>query len=67
MDAKLGLDTHAHEWIDFDNDEWLYCPDRSGYVNCPMLAMTQYHPIGALAAKMTIERVENRTYFDDEF
>lgn len=30
-----------------------------------MIVMTQYHPLGALAAKLIIERVENRTYYDD--
>ena len=66
MDAKLGLDAPAHEWIDFDKDEFVFSADRLGTVNCPM-AMTQYHPMGALAAKMLIEGVENRTYFDDPY
>lgn len=67
MDAKLGFDAPVESWIDFDHDEFLICPDRLGTLSCPMVAMTQYHPYGALAAKMLIERVENRTYFDDPF
>lgn len=65
MDAKLGFDMPVENWIDFKNDEFIYCPDQLVTVNNAMIAMTQYHPLGALAAKMIIERVENRTYFDD--
>jgi mannosyltransferase OCH1-like enzyme len=40
MDGKMGLDMPADNWIDFDHDEFLYCPDRLGTVNCPVIAMT---------------------------
>jgi len=36
-------------WVDFDNDEFLYCPDRLSTVNNPLIVMTQYHPMAALA------------------
>jgi len=61
----MGFDAPVEKWIDFDHDEFMYCPDRLSTVNNPMIVMTQYHPLGALAAKRIIEHVENRTYFDD--
>ena len=54
MDAKLGFDMPVENWIDFKNDEFIYCPDQLATTNCPMIAMTQYHPLGALAAKMIL-------------
>lgn len=27
MDAKLGFDMPVENWIDFKNDEFIYCPD----------------------------------------
>lgn len=67
LDAKLGLDTPAENWIDFNNDEFIWCPDKQGTMSNHMLVMTQYHPLAALAAKTIAERVENRTYFDDNW
>ena len=65
MDAKLGLDMPAEDWIDFKNDEFLWCPDKQGTMSSHMWVMTQYHPLAALAAKRIVASVENRTYWDD--
>lgn len=65
LDAKFGFDMPVEKWIDFDNDQLAYCPDRLSTVNCAPLVMTQYHPIAALGVKTIIDRVENRTYYTD--
>ena len=39
-DAKLGFDMPVENWIDFDHDEFVICPDRIITMNNPTVIAT---------------------------